>query len=166
MNWWIEYRRMPLYQYVECHCTKRCFTECHYTECRCTECRCTERRCTECRSTECRCTEWRYAKCQSTECRCAKCRSTERRCTMPFRFSEMAYPPHSPMANAECRIINMQTEKESKRERKIQKQFCLSVSCPSFFTLSQMHSLKLHQKHSLSLSLSRFITQTTGWRKD
>ena len=81
---------------------------------------------------------------------------------VPFCFNEMAWQMQSVFVTS---IVSRQKKREKrKREREIHKQFCLSGSCPSFLTLSQMHSLKVHQKHSLSLSLSlsRFITQTTG----
>jgi hypothetical protein len=49
--------------------------------------------------------------------------------------------------------VMLNVEVPSEKRKKIQKQFYQSVLCPSFFTLSQMHSLKMHQKQSLSLSV-------------
>ena len=114
--------------FTDC-CTECLYAKCRYAKCRCTDCCCTKCHCTDCCCTECRCTIGHFA---STKWH-GKCKVSLKR-------------------------VSLADRKRRKREREIHKQFCLSVSCPSFLTLSQMHSLKLHQKHSLSLSLSRFIT--------
>ena len=125
-----------------------CCTECHYAKCRYDICRCNN-----CCCTKCRCTNCCWTKCHCTDCCCTECRCT----ICHFRLLRM-------QSVVVTSIVSRQKKREKrKREREIHKQFCLSGSCPSFLTLSQMHSLKVHQKHSLSLSLSFSFYNTDHW---
>ena len=74
---------------------------------------------------------------------------------VPFAISLQRNGISAAFAYGECRVSYYKyADREiEQKKKKIQKQFCLSVLCPSFFTLSQMHYLKMHQKQSLYLSV-------------